>query len=72
MQVRDLIDELKAFPEDWPVAHITDRGTIKPIEVCRSLGCLDPLGENVLNDAYNGGNRIFVGLRESPREFPPK
>lgn len=61
MQVRDLIEELKQFPEDWPVAYENRDGAV-PIEVSRSEGKIDPLGTK-----QNSSSKLYA--RDSQRPF---
>lgn len=37
MQVRDLIEQLKEYPEDWPVSYMAKSGTPLEIEVKRGF-----------------------------------
>lgn len=64
MQVRDLIEELKQYPEDWPVAY-QNRGEPIPIEVKRSEGYICPTGTK--SDKYGGWKlgykRQFVAIK---------
>ena len=68
MQVRDLIKELREYPEDLPIAYMTKLGNPLEIEVERGEGNITRTGE-----CYRDGNIMqqpYVGIKIAQVKCP--
>ena len=61
MQVRDLIEQLKEYPEDLPVAYMTKLGNPLEIEVKRGEGNITGTGE--IREDGTRPQQPYVGIK---------
>lgn len=60
MQVRDLIEQLKEYPEDWPVCYMAKNGTPVEMVLKRGEGSIGRIGENV---DFCVSQQPFIGIK---------